>query len=132
MTRSLPALAAAAAASLLASAGAAEAHAHLVTSDPAEGAAVGHIKHIELHFTEALTPKFSTVNLTMTSMMMGGKMTPDNMAITKLTNDLAPGDAKTLMVELKSPLPPGGYTLNWHAVAADAHKSEGVVKFTVQ
>jgi methionine-rich copper-binding protein CopC len=121
-----------AAVALLAAAGAAEAHAHLVSSTPAADSTVGHIKHIELHFTEALAPKFSTVDLTMTSMMMGGKMTPDNMKIGKLTTSAAPNDPATLLVDLKAPLAPGGYTLNWHAVAANGHRTEGAVNFKVQ
>lgn len=133
MFRSTPTLAAAlAAVTLMAAAGTAEAHAHLVTSTPAADSTVGHIKHIELHFTEALAPKFSTVDLVMTGMMMGGKMTADHMQITKLTTTLSPADPATLLVDLKAPLAAGGYTLTWHAVAANAHRTEGVVNFKVQ
>ena len=105
MSRSMPTLAAAlAAATLMAAAGTAQAHAHLTASTPAAGSTVGHIKHIELHFTEALAAKFSTVDLVMTSMAMGGKMVDDHMPITKLTTSLSPTDPATLLVELKAPL----------------------------
>ena len=41
-------------------------------------------------------------------------------------------DGKTLVITTKAPMPAGGYTLDWHAVAADTHRVEGSFSFTVK
>ena len=40
------------------------------------------------------------------------------------------GGDTVLAVPLK-PLPPGVYTVSWHATATDTHKTEGKFTFTV-
>ena len=41
-------------------------------------------------------------------------------------------DGKTLIITTKAPMPAGGYTLDWYAVAADTHRVTGKLSFTVR
>ena len=97
----------------------AQAHAKLVSSTPAEGAAVAAPKVLVLKFSEKLQPKFSGVALTGNNMAMASKV-----SVAK--------DGVTMTVTPVQPLTAGPYTLSWHAVTADTHKMEGKVNFTVR
>ena len=44
---------------------------------------------------------------------------------------LVDGDDKRLAIALK-PLAPGVYTVTWHAISVDTHRTEGTFSFTVQ
>ncbi len=107
-----------AALALLAAAGEASAHAHLLTSAPAAGATVAAPKQLSLGFSEKLEPKFSGLELTKAD---GAKV-----AVTAAVAD------KAITVTPSAPLAPGAYKVTWHAVAADGHKTNGDYGFTVK
>lgn len=98
--------------------GEAQAHARLMSSNPAANAAVAAPKQIMLKFNEKLSPKFSGANVA-----MPGMATPAKVSVGK--------DGKTLIVQPKAPLMAGAYTVKWHAVTPDTHRTEGTYTFTV-
>lgn len=99
---------------------AAFAHAFLSSASPAVGSTVAAPTELDCNFTEALEPAFSSVEVQDAS---GRRVDAGNM-------HLAPGDAKRMVVGL-SHLPPGVYTVTWHAVSVDTHHTEGHFSFTV-
>jgi len=111
------------AAALASLAGAALAHPDFVTGNPAPNAAVqAGASELRLTFTEPLFVNFSGVKLT------DARGKPVKVGKPRL----APGDNKVLIVPLKTPLAPGAYTVNWHAVSADTHRITGSYRFTVR
>lgn len=100
--------------------GQALAHAHLVASFPAANATTASPKTIVLHFSEAPMAKFSGVTVsTATGTMVATAPRP------------AAG-TKTIAVTPKVILKPGAYTVKWHAVTADTHRSQGAFLFSVK
>ncbi len=114
--RAAPALAAAL---LLGAAGAAQAHAHLLRSAPASGAAARPGDTLRLTFSEPLVPRFSTVTLVSAA---GARPA---VAVT------ASPDRATLIARPKAPLAPGAYRVQWRVVSADGHKVGGSYSLTV-
>ena len=109
-------------ASLLGSAGAAFAHAHLRSANPAVDSTVATAPtEVAITFSEAVEPNFSSIEVQNGS----GQRMDDGKAHT------APSDGKILSVGLKT-LPPGTYTVEWHATAVDTHKTDGKFSFTVK
>ena len=107
-------------ASLMLGAVQAQAHANLVSSDPAKNAAIASPKMITLHFSEALEMKVSGFKLT----DVDGK---------PVAIKMMPGpDAKSLAAAPASPLAPGLYTISWTSMGDDAHKMDGKLSFTVK
>lgn len=106
-------------AATLAGAGAAAAHAHLVTSSPAANAAGPAPATIELKLSEAPLAKFSRVQVT-----TSGHIVP--------VKTVASADKDMLVVAPRAPLKPGAYSVKWHAVTADTHRSQGAFTFTVR
>ena len=105
-------------AALLGPVSAAVAHARLRSASPAPGDMLSAApKQVSITFSEALEPKFSSIEVR-------------NAAGTRFDDGAARsgGDAKILVVELK-PLPPGDYTVSWHATSVDTHKTEGSFTF---
>jgi len=99
----------------------AQAHAKLVSAEPAANATVAAPMVIQLHFSEAIARKFSSIKLTHT----GGA------AIAFMTMDAQ--DAKSLSIMPNAALSPGPYTITWIAVATDdGHKTTGTFSFTVK
>lgn len=104
-------------------AGQAFAHAHLKSAVPAiDGTAAAAPSEIALTFSEALNLKFSGATVT----DAGGK-------------PVATGDAKLvgtgdtgLTVPLAAPLAAGTYSVKWHVLSVDGHKTEGAYSFTVK
>lgn len=97
------------------------AHAQLRQADPPVGAVVhSPPAQVELTFSEAVEPRFSTVAVTDAA----------GLQIDKRDLHVAPGDAKRLAISLGA-LPPGVYTVVWHATSVDTHKTEGTFTFTV-
>lgn len=115
----LPVLAALA---LLAGSGAAWAHAHLKTATPAPGSTVqASPDAVTIDFTEGVEPRFSGIEV----QDAAGRRVEKGAAAT------APSDNKRFSVGLQ-PLPPGLYTVSWHATAVDTHKTDGTFQFTVK
>ena len=101
----------------LALAGPAFGHAHLSKSVPASGATVSAPQEIVLTFTEPLEPSFSTVELS-------------DEAGHSIKTDKAQIKDNVMRVPLRS-LAAGRYTVKWHALSVDTHKSQGDFSFTV-
>lgn len=96
---------------------AANAHAQLANASPAVGSTVSSAPgQVTLHFTEALEPKFSGASVTGPSGASAGG------------GGRASGS--TLTVPVKN-LGPGTYTVNWHVLSVDTHKTEGSFSFHV-
>jgi methionine-rich copper-binding protein CopC len=106
---------------LLAMAGQAAAHAHLLSSTPTAGATVTTPKAIVMHFSEKLEPKFSGADL--------AKADGSPLGSTTL---IAPADTKTVTLSPSAPLAAGAYKVSWHVVSADGHRTKGDIVFTVQ
>ncbi len=100
---------------------AAFAHAQLERATPAVGGTVTSPAEIRLKFSEGVEPRFSGVALTTD----GGAAVP----LGKPSVD--PADNSVLIVKVGKTLPPGVYTVNWHAVSVDTHHTQGDFQFTV-
>jgi methionine-rich copper-binding protein CopC len=116
MTRMIPV-----AACLAALASPAGAHAFIKTATPAVGSTVAQSpSQVVIDFTEGVEPSFSSI------------VVQDAKGATVATGatHLVGGDTH-LGLDI-APLPPGTYTVVWHATATDTHKTEGKFTFTVQ
>jgi len=97
------------------------AHAHLDRSTPAAGSTVTAAPaEVTLWFTEALEPKFSTVEVRDAK----GTAVHTGKAV------LAPDNTAQLIVMVKS-LPPGRYKVIWRILSVDTHRTNGEFTFTV-
>ncbi len=101
---------------------AAFAHAQLEKATPAVGGAVTSPAEIRLKFSEGVEPHFSGVTLT----AEGGA------AVALGKPSLDPADNSVLIVKVGKTLPPGVYTVTWHAVSVDTHHTQGDFQFTVK
>ncbi len=111
----------AAAALSIAFAGQAMAHAHLKSAVPAADSTVKAApSELDLTFSEGLNLKFSGIKIT----------GPGKMAVKTGEASLMDKDA-TLMVPVTDKLAPGKYTVEWHALSTDGHKTNGIYSFTV-
>ena len=96
------------------------AEAKLVSADPAPNSAVASPMLIQLHFSEAIDKKSSSVGLAdaggdaIATMPMGAK------------------DAKSLALMPNQQLAAGKYTVSWTAASTDGHKVTGRFSFTVK
>jgi hypothetical protein len=118
MRLSIPA---AAAALMLAAMPSAFAHAYLKKSSPAAGAVVApRVSSLLMTFTEAVQPKFCAVTVT------------DGMGMRADTGAprAVPGHANELSVPVHFQMA-GKYTVKWHALSVDTHKTKGSYSFTV-
>jgi copper(I)-binding protein len=106
---------------LLASAGAAFAHAHLWSPSPPVDSTVTMMpSEVAIAFTEGVDPRFSSIEVT-----SANAQRVDNGQL-----HLVGGDAKRLAIGLQA-LTPGTYTVVWHATSVDTHKTDGTYQFTV-
>ena len=100
----------------------ASAHAELKSATPpADGTVAAAPTELDLKFSEDLNLKFSGVTVT----------GPDKKAVQTGDATLMDGNT-TLMVPLTGTLAAGVYTVAWHALSADGHKTHGTYKFTVK
>jgi len=113
-----------AAASVLAiAASAASAHALLQRAVPSVGGTVSTSPTaIRLKFSEGVEPHFSSITL----QTQAGSRVPIGKP------NIAPGDDTTFIAPVPHPLKAGMYTVTWHAVSVDTHKTQGSFQFTVQ
>ncbi len=89
---------------------------------PAVGATVASPNEIRLFFSEGVEPRFSGVTLTAAN----GSTAP-------LGSPRAEGAGRDiLVVPVAKPLSPGVYTVHWHAVSVDTHRTQGTFQFTVK
>ncbi|WP_231602466.1 copper homeostasis periplasmic binding protein CopC [Herbaspirillum chlorophenolicum] len=96
------------------------AHAHLKSAAPADKTAISSPPDLNLAFSEGLNLKFSGIKL----------IGPDKQEI-KLGEAMLMDGGKTLMVPVQGQLPAGAYTVEWHALSVDGHKTNGSYGFTV-
>ncbi len=96
------------------------AHAFLAQASPSAGAELlVPPRAIRITFTEAVEPHFSSIEV---------RDAADKRVDT--TNPHAGDAPKTLVVDLPK-LPPGTYTVIWHAISVDMHKTEGKFTYSV-
>ncbi|WP_250509060.1 MULTISPECIES: copper homeostasis periplasmic binding protein CopC [unclassified Caballeronia] len=117
----LPALRGALACAFFASASFAFAHALPKLQQPGPGATVNAPHEVSIDFGEALEPTFS--KLTVTNGQGKQVNTEKSVVDTK--------DKKHMSVALHD-LQPGVYKVQWTAVAADGHRTQGNYNFTVK
>lgn len=109
-------------AGLLTAAGAL-AHAHLEQQIPAAGAQLAASPQtLTLSFSEGIEPAFSGVTVT----------GPQQHAVAtgKLTSSA--DNPAQVTVPVAETLPPGEYTVAWHVVSVDGHKTKGQYTFSVK
>ncbi len=108
-------------AALLGPAPAALAHARLRHASPDPGATLTAApKQVSITFSEALEPKFSSIEIRNTAGLRFDAGPPRSGA-----------DAKILVIDLK-PISPGDYTVVWRATSVDTHKTDGSFSFMVR
>lgn len=99
------------------------AHAHLTHQNPAADAEVTTAPQaLTLNFSEGVEPGFSGATVT------GAKQE----AIKTLPAKRSEQDKTQLIVPLDETLKPGDYTVNWHVVSVDGHKTKGQYRFSVK
>ncbi len=99
----------------------ADAHAFLDHASPAVGSTVPTAPPVvTLWFTQELEPAFTTATVTDQSGTEVGSGAAQ----------IDPKDPTELRVPLK-PLPPGTYTVTWHALSVDTHTTQGHFTFEV-
>jgi methionine-rich copper-binding protein CopC len=105
----------------LSGAGAAFAHAQLKSATPAvNGAVAATPSEVALNFSEKLEPAFSTV---IVRDAVGKKVNKADAQVDKVD--------RTIMRVALDPLTPGVYIVEWRALTADTHKTEGAFVFRV-
>ncbi len=110
-----------ASAGLLLSPAPALAHAFLRHASPAVGSTTRTApKQVAIEFTEDVEPRFSSI----TVQDAAGVRVDEGAAHPQ-------GDDSHLAVGLR-PLAPGTYSVSWHVVATDTHRTEGRYSFTVK
>ena len=96
------------------------AHAHLKSQVPAADSTVSAPSELRLMFSEGVEASFTNVSITR-----------DGSAVPVKNLATEGSDKKTLIVTPAAPLAAGAYTVEWHAVSVDTHKSEGAYRFKV-
>lgn len=97
------------------------AHAFLVRAVPTVGSTVASAPPVlTLVFTEKVEPRFTQVQV------LDAKGAP----VAAGTPRADPANERGLIVSLPK-LPPGAYTVIWHATSVDTHKTEGHFGFSV-
>lgn len=99
------------------------AHAHLEQQTPAANSEVSPSPHsLTLNFSEGIEGNFSGVTLKGPNQQ--------NIAIGKAVRN--ENDKKQLIVPLTESLTSGLYTVEWHVVSVDGHKTKGQYQFSVK
>ncbi|HHQ4051346.1 TPA: CopC domain-containing protein YobA [Citrobacter freundii] len=102
---------------------AALAHAHLITQSPeADAQIIASPQALTLNFSEGVEPAFSGATLT------GPKQT--QIKTGKPTRNEQ--DKTQLIIPLAQSLDAGKYTVDWHVVSVDGHKTKGQYTFSVK
>jgi methionine-rich copper-binding protein CopC len=94
----------------------AHAHAFLDHASPAVGSTVASPSAVTLYFTEQLEPKFSGAEVHST----GGGRVDHGASVSRNVMRLSVGR-----------LAPGSYSVTWHVLSVDTHKTQGSFSFTV-
>lgn len=98
------------------------AHAFLDHADPKVGSTVTNSPtEIKMWFTQDLEPAFSSVEV----------QDAKGKHVDKKDAHLDNKDGSLFIVSVPS-LPDGTYTVNWHVVSVDTHRTQGHFKFTIK
>ncbi len=98
------------------------AHAFLDHAEPKVGGTVGHSPaEIKVWFTQNLEPAFSKLEV---QDAQGKEVDKKNARLD--------GKDKSLFLVSLPELPAGTYTVIWHAVSVDTHKTQGHFQFTIK
>ena len=98
------------------------AHAFLDHAEPAVGSEVRQAPSVvKLWFTQNLEPAFSAVEV----------QDAQGKVVGKIDAHLDAQNKSLFLVSMPS-LPAGSYTVIWHVVSVDTHKTQGRFKFTVK
>jgi methionine-rich copper-binding protein CopC len=98
-------------------------HAHLrTTAPPADSTIRVAPTELDLQFSEGLELAFTGVTLTAST----------GASVATGPARLGGSDASMLIVPVIGALAPGGYAVEWHAVSADGHKTQGRYVFSVK
>ena len=101
----------------------ASAHSHLQQQLPAANTVVNASPQaLTLNFSEGIETQFSGVTLT----------GPQQKTITLGKPVRSDSNKAQLTVPVEQALTPGEYTVNWHVVSVDGHKTKGQYTFTVK
>lgn len=103
------------------SATAALAHAHLTAEMPTAKSTVAAPTALMLTFSEDVNIKFT-----------GVKITGPNKAEVKQGTPSLNADETVLTIPVDGTLAAGTYTVDWHALSNDGHKTHGTYTFTVK
>ncbi len=99
------------------------AHAHLKHQYPAADANVTAAPQaLTLDFSEGIEPKFSGVKVT------GSQQQTVKIGTVKRNDN----DKTQLIAPIEQALTPGEYTVEWHVVSVDGHKTQGSYRFSVK
>ncbi|WP_312269849.1 CopC domain-containing protein YobA [Pseudescherichia sp.] len=99
------------------------AHAHLKHQYPAADANVTAAPQaLTLNFSEGIEPKFSGVKVT------GAQQQTVKIGTVKRNDN----DKTQLIAPIEQALTPGEYTVEWHVVSVDGHKTQGSYRFSVK
>ena len=102
--------------------GTASAHAHLTVADPADKSVIATSPtEIDLTFSEALNLKFS-----------GATLVASDKSEVKLGEPMLMEGNKMMMMPVAETLEAGTYTVEWHVLSADGHKTKGNYSFTLK
>lgn len=98
------------------------AHAFLDHADPKVGGTVTNSPtEVKIWFTQNVEPVFSSV------------IVQDDKGKEVDKKNMHPDDKdKTLLIVSVPPLPDGTYTVIWHVVSVDTHRTQGHFKFTIK
>jgi methionine-rich copper-binding protein CopC len=98
------------------------AHAFLDHAEPKVGSTITNSPvELKIWFTQNLEPAFSTLQV----------QDAQGHEVDKKDAHLDPQDKTLFLVSLPS-LPAGTYTVIWHAVSVDTHKTQGHFEFTIK
>jgi copper resistance protein C len=101
----------------------ASAHAHLIAEVPANNAVVTVAPTaLQLSFSEGVALKFTGVKI----------IGPNKAVVATSAASLDPKDDTKLTVPVSGVLTAGVYTVDWHALSTDGHKTHGRYTFTVK
>ena len=98
----------------------ASAHAELVSAEPGVEATVASPDKIALHFSEAIEPSVSSVEVM------------DNQGHAVAVTRADASDDKSLAATPNAPLAAGMYTVSWATAGDDGHRVTGEFTFTVE
>lgn len=99
---------------------AARAHAFLRTATPAVGSTIRQAPaDVTLAFSERVEPAFSTITVA------------DAHGVRVDRGSLHRGVDETRLAIGLTPLPPGRYVVDWHALSIDSHRTQGRFSFTI-